>query len=131
MTDHPNAELLKGGYAAFGAGDMDSLRNSYFDPGIQWHQPGNNHFSGTRRGIDEVLNQFMQTFQETDGTFSTEIHDVLANDDHAVALASFTATKDGKTITDRYTHVCHIKDGKLTESWIFGENQPKVDEFWG
>jgi hypothetical protein len=28
-------------------------------------------------------------------------------------------------------HVTHIRNGKMMESWIFGENQDEVDAFWG
>jgi ketosteroid isomerase-like protein len=63
--------------------------------------------------------------------FKVEPHDILANDSHAVAIATASAEKDGKKLNDRYTHVVHISDGKVTESWIFDEHQDTVDEFWG
>jgi ketosteroid isomerase-like protein len=72
----------------------------------------------------------VQQAQESNGTFRVEIHDVLGNDEHAVALGTVTAERNGKSITDRYTHVVHIQDGKVTESWIFNEDPTAVDEFW-
>ena len=131
MADHPNAETLRKGYAAFGTGDMDALRNEYFSPDVVWHIPGHNKYSGDHKGVDAVLNLFMQNFQDTDGTFKVELHDVAANDEHVMAMATVMGTRNGKELKDRYAHMAHIKDGKLTESWIFGENQDKVDEFWG
>ena len=56
---------------------------------------------------------------------------MLGNDTHGVALGVFSGQKGGRSLEDRYTHVAHISGGKLTESWIFGANQDKVDEFWG
>lgn len=50
---------------------------------------------------------------------------------HALAIATISGEKDGKKVDDRYTHVVHISNGKLTESWIFDGNHGKVDEFWG
>ncbi len=38
---------------------------------------------------------------------------------------------DGKTLNDRYAHIAHFADGKLTEAWIFQEDQQAVDDFWG
>jgi uncharacterized protein len=102
-----------------------------FDADIVWHLPGHNHLSGDYRGIDAVLDAFGKTFQETNGTFKVEIHDILANDTHAVALASNSGERDGKHLSDRYTHVAHIEGGRLKESRIFAENQDKVGEFWG
>jgi uncharacterized protein len=130
MADHPNAELFRRGYTAFQQGDMDAIR-ALFDADIVWHQPGHHHLSGDYRGIDAVLDEFGKTFQETNGTYKVEIHDILANDTHAVALASNSGERDGKHLSDRYTHVAHIEGGRLKESWIFSENQDKVDEFWG
>lgn len=130
MADHPNAELFKRGYAAFQRGDLDTVRE-LFDSNIVWHLQGHNHFSGDHVGIDNVLALFGRNFEETNGTFKVEPHDILANDSHAVALATVSGEKDGRSLSDRYTHIAHISNGKLTESWIFNENPDKVDEFWG
>jgi uncharacterized protein len=130
MADHPNAELFKRGYAAFQQGDLDTVRG-LFDPNLVWHLPGHNHLSGDHVGVDNVLALFGRNFQETGGTFKVETHDILGNDSHAVALAIVSGEKDGKRLNDRFTHVIHLSNGKVTESWIFNENQDKTDEFWG
>ena len=102
-----------------------------FDPNLVWHLPGHNHLSGDHVGVDNVLALFGRNFQETGGTFKVEAHDILGNDSHAVALSIVSGEKDGKRLNDRFTHVIHISNGKVTESWIFNENQDKTDEFWG
>jgi ketosteroid isomerase-like protein len=130
MADHPNAELFRRGYQAFQSGDLDTVR-TLFAPYIVWHVPGHNHLAGDFRGVDAVIDLFMRNFSETNGTFKVDVHDILGNDEHAVALASISGQKDGKSISDKYTHVAHMKDGKVTESWIFGENQDKIDAFCG
>lgn len=130
MADHPNTEVFRRGYAAFQSADLETVR-SLLAPDVVWNIPGHNHFSGAHRGVDDVVSVFMSNFQETNGTFRVDIHDILGNDEHAVALASVSGERAGKKLNDRYTHVVHIKDGKVTESWIFGENQDAVDDFWG
>lgn len=127
---HPNEDLFRAGYAAFQAGDMEGLSTKYFAPGIVWHQPGNNPMAGDYKGIQEVLGSFAKTMELTGGNFSVEIHDVLANDEHGVVLASVRGERDGKKLDDKYTHVVHFKDGKVTESWLFGWDQAAVDDFW-
>ncbi|HEX6493738.1 MAG TPA: hypothetical protein VF112_09515 [Candidatus Dormibacteraeota bacterium] len=47
----------------------------------------------------------MKNMQETEGTFKVEVHDILANDEHAVALAVVSGQRQGKSLSDRYTHV--------------------------
>lgn len=130
MADHPNAELFRRGYTAFQNGDLDTVRSLFADD-IVWNVPGHSHFAGAHRGVDNVLKLFMQNFEETNGTFRVELHDILANDEHGVALARVSGEKDGKKLSDNYTHVVHFENGKLKESWIFGENQDEVDAFWG
>jgi ketosteroid isomerase-like protein len=130
VADHPNAELFRRGYTAFQNGDLDTVR-SLFASDIVWHVPGRSHLSGDHRGVDDVIALFMRQFEESGGTFKVDLHDILANDEHAVALAEFSATKDGNALQDNYVHVVHVAGGKLTESWIFSEHQDKVDAFWG
>jgi ketosteroid isomerase-like protein len=129
MADHPNAELFRRGYTAFQSGDLDTVR-SLFTPDIEWTTPGRNRFAGVRRGVDEVINLFVQQMQETNGTFHVDVHDILANDEHAVALATVSGERNGKKLNDRYSHVVHIKNGRVAESWILDENPDAVDEFW-
>jgi ketosteroid isomerase-like protein len=129
MAEHPNAELFRRGYTAFQSGDLDTVR-SLFAPDIVWSVPGSGRFAGEHRGVDNVISLFVQQAQESNGTFRVEVHDVLGNDEHAVALGTITAERNGKSFSDRYTHVVHIQDGKVTESWIFNEDPAAVDEFW-
>lgn len=130
MADHPNAELFRRGYTAFQTGDLDALRE-LFAPDLKWHTPGNGRYSGTRNGVDDTVAMFLQQFEESGGTFKVEVHDILANDEHAVALGTASAQKDGRSISSNYTHVVHLRDGKVAESWIFDENPQAVDDFWG
>jgi uncharacterized protein len=109
---------------------METVRSLFADD-IEWNFSGHSRYAGTHKGADTVIGLFGQQFQETNGTFKVELHDMLANDTHAVALATVSGKRDGKTLSDNYTHVAHIEGGKLKESWIFQENQDKVDDFWG
>ena len=125
-----NIEHIKRGYEAFQSGDLDLLRNELFDPDIVWHSPGRNVLSGDYRGVDAVINLFVKQFEETGGTFKVELHDVLGSDDHAVALGTASGERNGKSMSEPYAHVCHFRDGKLTEAWILEYDPYKGDEFF-
>ncbi len=129
MADHPNATLLRNGYEAFGKGDMATI-TELFSEDVVWHLPGNNQLSGVHRGRDAVFAIFAKTGQLSGGTFKIELHDVLANDEHAVALTRATASREGKTYDSLDTDVCHLSGGKVTEFWSFAEDQRATDEFW-
>lgn len=126
---HPNEALVRKGYEAFGKGDMATL-GELFAEDIVWSTPGNNPLAGTRKGQQEVFELFAKVAELTGGNFSLEIHDVLANDEHTVALVTARGSREGKSIKDHQVHVFHIQDGKVTEYWGHPTEQNAVDEFW-
>jgi ketosteroid isomerase-like protein len=126
-----NIAHIRRGYEAFQTGNLDQLRNELFAPDIEWHNPGRNILSGDYKGADAVIAMFVKQFEETGGTFAVELHDVLGSDDHAVALATARAERNGKSLNEPYAHVCHFRDGKLTEAWILQYDPYKGDELFG
>lgn len=127
---HPNEELVRRGYAAFGSGDMATLDQLFADD-IVWHAPGRNQLSGTFRGKQEVFDSFKKTFELTGGTFKLDIHAILVDDEHAAVLVTATGEHDGRTLHDNSVQIFHIKDGKVTEQWLHPGDQYASDEFWG
>ena len=125
MGDHPNAEAMRKGYAAFAAGDMATV-SSLFADGIAWHQAGNGPLSGDFVGKDAVFGTFARLAEITAGTFSQEIHDMLANDEHAVIMVELSWEQPhpyrGKSV-----HVWHVKDGIATEAWLMDQDQAAAD----
>jgi ketosteroid isomerase-like protein len=126
---HPNEELIRRGYDAFMAGDMDTL-NEFFADNIVWHAPGRNQLSGDHRGKEQVFAVFAKLGELTGGTFRLEIHDVLADDEHAVVLARSMAERGGKRLDDNGVQVFHIQDGKITEQWLHPGDTYAGDEFF-
>ncbi len=74
---HRNENLLRHLYAAAAEGDVERLRQ-LIHPDIVWHVPGRNALTGEYRGIDEVLGLFGRLASLTDGTFRSDLHDVVA-----------------------------------------------------
>ncbi|MGH2710760.1 MAG: nuclear transport factor 2 family protein [Actinomycetota bacterium] len=126
---HPNEALVRKGYEAFAKADMATL-GDLFAGDVIWNTPGKSPLSGTRKGQQEVFEQFGQIAQLTGGNFSLDIHDVLANDEHAIALVTAKGSREGKSIDDHQVHVFHIQDGKVTEFWGHPTDLYAVDEFW-
>jgi ketosteroid isomerase-like protein len=105
VTEHPNIELTRRGYDAFSKGDLGALSELIADDAI-WHVPGVGPLSGTYHGRDEVFTFFGRLAEETAGTFRLDVHDVLANDEHAVALCTLWASRGNKSVADRW-HLWH------------------------
>jgi len=129
LVAHPNEDLIRAGLDAFGKGDLDAVRGFFADD-IAWHSPGRNPLAGDYKGIDQVMGLFARLFELTGGTFRLEVHDVLANDEHGVVLATAKAEKGGKTLSDNGVQVFHLRDGKVTESWLHPSDQYEADEFF-
>lgn len=125
---HENEELLRRGYEAFAQGDMETI-DSMFADDITWHSPGNNPISGSYEGKQQVFEMFGRLREMTD-SFSQELHDVLANDDHAVALVKTRAERDGKQLESSAAHVYHVEDGKVVSFWNHTLDQEAVDRFF-
>jgi uncharacterized protein len=63
---HPNEDLLRRGYEAFGSGDLDTVQ-ALLDDDIVWHSGGSNLITGEYRGLPEV----MGTLAEDQAVFDT------------------------------------------------------------
>ena len=126
---HPNEDLVRRGFAAFGTGDIATLRELLADD-IVWHVGGRSPIAGDYKGKDEVLGFFAQLAERTRGTFRVDVHDVLANDEHVVALVKGTGEREGKTLNDDGAQVFDVQGGKVTEEWFHPGDQYASDEFW-
>ena len=59
---HPNEELVRKGYKAFGEGDMDTL-GSLYAPDAVHTTPGNNPLSSDYDGVAAILGCYGQLFE--------------------------------------------------------------------
>ena len=114
MTEHPNVELTRRGYDAFATADLAALSELIADD-VTWHAQGVGPLSGTYQGRDEVFNFFARLAEETGGTFRLDVHDVLANDEHAVALCTLSASRGNRSVEVPVVNVSHVRDGQVTE----------------
>ncbi|MDP9224603.1 MAG: nuclear transport factor 2 family protein, partial [Actinomycetota bacterium] len=101
-----------------------------FADDIVWHAPGRNQLAGTYRGKDEVFANFQKVAELSGGTFKVDIHAVLADDEHAVALTRTTGEREGKRLDDSSVQVFHIRNGKVTEQWLHPGDTYASDDFW-
>ena len=126
---HPNEELVRRAFDAFAKGDVETLRE-LTDQDAVWHAPGRGPLAGDYRGIDEILGFFAKVAELTGGTFRADLHDVVANDEHAVAIYVARAEREGRTYENRNVLVQHIRNAKLVETWLLSDDQYAADEFF-
>jgi uncharacterized protein len=127
---HPHENLMREGFAAFGRGDIDALQQEFFAEDIRWHFAGRSSISGDYHGVAEVTDWLGRVFELSEGTIRLEVHDLVANDDHAVALLTVHAERAGKRLAQNCAQVFHVRDRRATESWTYPADQYANDEFW-
>ena len=127
---HPNEELLRKGYEAFANYDLETIQKLFADD-IVWHVVGgNNQLTGTFKGKDEVFGWFAKLLTLSEGTFKIDVHDVIANDNHAIVLSHDTAQRGDKHLDVQAVAVYHISNGQTTEAWFFNSDVAQDDDFF-
>ena len=122
---HPNEDLVRKASEALASRDMDTFLGYHHDD-VVVHSP-----QGDLKGHDAIRKQFQEMDAMMDGPPETEIHDILANDEHAVVLATDHASKGGKTLDVDQVVVMHLRDGKAAEVWVHLTDPQAVMEFMG
>lgn len=128
MSAQDDAELVRQGYEAFIAGDMEWM-NEHLHENVVWHSPGKSVLSGDYRGRESVLAFFAKTVQVALPEF--DMHDIVASDDHVVAIFTnrWRRNDNGETFEDRNVQVFHIDKGQAIEVWTLVEDQAGFDNF--
>ncbi len=126
MSDHPNAAIMRTSLEAFIAGDMATMLE-HLDEGVVWHAPGTNRFSGRFDGKGAVVERFRR-MAEAGIVTTLEIHDVVGNDEHALAMVNAKVTgADGRTLEGPQVQVVHIRDGRAVDFWAMNQDQAALD----
>jgi ketosteroid isomerase-like protein len=126
---HPNEVLLRQAYGAQAHGDIDAYLALLSD-GFVLHIPGRSRIAGEYRGKDEVRRHFREIAELSGGTFRTELHDVIAGEEHAIGLVDARAEREGRVVELPRVHVWHARDGKLSELWLHPTDQYAFDAYW-
>ena len=118
--------LLRDLFEAFAAGDIARMEGT-FDDDVTWHAPGTNRFSGQFRGRATALERLAQ-MREAGVSTRFDVHDVVANEEHAVALVHLhLEVADGRRYDQPQVAVAHVRDGRIVEFWTMNQDQAVLD----
>ncbi len=129
MAEHPNAVRLRDAYAAFSKGDLAAL-NELFAEDILWHVGGRNQLAADYQGRDDVYALFGKMMEITGGTFRIQVHTILADDEHGMALVVATGARDGRITESKDVHVFHLDHGRVVEFWNASSDQYAGDKLF-
>jgi hypothetical protein len=91
-----NVEILRGGYEAFGRGDLPAVL-TLFDPDIEWiqHENPDVPLSGRYRGHQEVAGLFRQAASVLGPTWRIETDEFVPTDDGVLVLGRHAGVGPG------------------------------------
>ena len=112
-AEHPNAQLTRRVFAAFGRDPK--VIAAALDRDVIWRVPGDTVMSGEYRGLRNVVEFLRRTGTETDGTYRSALRTVLANDEWAVAIYRARGRRNGLELDVDQALVIRCEDGRWKE----------------
>ena len=110
--------------------DIDAFV-ALFSDDVVWHIGGDNPFTGTHRGKEELLRVCGRFMDVSQGTLRIEAVDAMADDHYGFIMTHATAQRDGKALDVLDATFLTIgEDGRLSALWWLPNDQAAFDAFW-
>ncbi|MEE9094996.1 nuclear transport factor 2 family protein [Pseudarthrobacter phenanthrenivorans] len=129
MGAQEDAALIRRGYEAFIAADMDTLKDLFTEDAV-WHTGGTGALSGDKKGRDAILGYFGELMSRSQGTLKLTLEDVAVGERYVIGLQSNQAQRDGKSLDQHTVIAFTVSGGKVVEALEMAEDTAKSSEFW-
>ncbi|MBX9246077.1 nuclear transport factor 2 family protein [Actinotalea ferrariae] len=131
MTDQGPAAVATAYFDALARGDVPAAM-ALFDPGVVWHQPGANRFSGDHDGVEGVAALLGGMMETSQGTFQLAVTGpTMVNGELVAVPVQFSGSRDGMSMDMPGVDLLTVRDGKIAEVHLFSSDGAAEDEFWG
>jgi ketosteroid isomerase-like protein len=124
-----NAALVRSVFAAFARKEGFALRGLFAEDAV-WAVPGQGVMAGVYRGREEIFRFLSSLPKETDGTYGSELVDILASDERAAALYRARGTRRGRTLELDQVLLFRIEDGLVREVLALPSDPEAFEAFW-
>lgn len=124
---HPNLQLIHRFFTAYGSNDLEAIRE-ILSPDIKWFIPGRHPLSGTKNGVDEVLEYFKQL-----QGFSFQAKPIVmgVSDDYVIDChLNWSNLENGENIERMSCLLWKFEEGKVSRVFNFPEDQHLIDAFF-
>jgi ketosteroid isomerase-like protein len=110
-----NVTALRGGYAAFAAGDLPVVL-ALLDPDIEWIEAAGGPYGGTFRGPQAVVDGVFARIGGEWSEFRVEPEEFIASGEAVAVLGTYRGTfgATGKSMETRFVHVWSFRGGRAT-----------------
>lgn len=126
MDEHPNAALVRQYLETFQSDDPEAAGN-FLAEDVEWHEIGRDE---PIRGKAALRERMMGAGKPEWNITGGEVHDVLGDDNHTVALLTAHAEWGEKSLDYKVAELYHIRDGKITARWAMSDDTEAINNFF-
>ena len=127
-SEHPNVSVVQRYYEAYGASDIELIRNEIFADDITWKIPGHHPLAGTKQGADEVFAFFEQLNK---AQFKAEVLFLGGNDNYVVDVhRGWSNLTNGENIDQTWALLYEVANERIKSAVNFPGNQHEADAFF-
>ena len=124
-----NEDVVRRIFGAFADKQGFALRDLFAADAV-WIVPGDGAMAGVHRGRDSIFRFLARLPKETDGTYTSQLVDVLVSDDRAVALYRASGERHGRRLDLDQVLLFRIEDGLVSEVLALPSDPGAFEAFW-
>jgi uncharacterized protein len=131
MTSQPDSgiySVVRRYTDAWAVNDLRAIVDCYHDD-VVFHYFGRSPLAGTHRGKAACLEVLRQVREKTNRKL-VAVRDVLAGEHFGLIVAVERFERNGTSVQMERMLRYSVRDGKLSECWVYDEDQRLVDEHW-
>lgn len=129
MAAAENEAIVRRIFDAFTRKEGFALRGLFAENAV-WTVPGSGVMAGVYRGRDEIFRFLAKLPRETEGTYSSELEDVLASDGRAAALYRARGTRHSRTLELDQVLLFTIEEGLVQRVLALPSDPEAFETFW-
>ncbi len=129
MSAAENTAIVERIFDAFARKEGLALRGLFAEDAV-WSVPGNGVMAGLYEGREAIFRFLVKLPKETNGTYGSELIDVLASDRRAAALYRARGTRNGQTLEQDQVLVFGIADGLVRSVLALPSDPGAFESFW-
>ena len=129
MAAAENDALVRRIFDAFARKQGFALRGLFAEDAV-WTVPGRSVMAGTYRGREEIFRFLARLPKETDGTYGSELRDVLASEERAAALYRARGRRGARELELDQVLLFRIADGLVQEVLALPSDPEAFEAFW-
>ena len=129
MPAAENEAIVRKIFDAFARKEGLALRGLFAEDAV-WTVPGRGAMAGVYRGRESIFRFLARLPKETDGTYGSELLDVLTSGGRAAALYRAHGTRHGRTLELDQVLLCTIDGGLVREVLALPSDPEAFEVFW-